>query len=83
MTQSLLFHTIGGNRSEGCVGDVRLCLAVADAWPGRAFDQADQLVAPVALRSGELDEFVDVTEYCSALGCAGDGDTATASELEF
>lgn len=57
-------------------------LALSDARPGSAFDHADELVAPVAMGAGEFDEFVDLTQYRSALRCAGDGDAASAPEFE-
>ena len=46
------------------------------------FDHADQFVAAVALGACVFDEFVHAAEDGSALWCAGDGDPASAPELE-
>ena len=45
-------------------------------------DDLDELVAPVALYAGEVDEFLRTGDDGASLGCAGDGDAEAAPELE-
>ena len=45
-------------------------------------DDLDELVAAVALLAGEFDELSCSLDDGAAFGCAGDGDSAAAAELE-
>jgi hypothetical protein len=46
------------------------------------FDDLDELVEAVALVAGEVDEFFGSLDDGTAFWCAGDGDSASAAELE-
>ena len=45
-------------------------------------DDLDELVWSVALEAGEVDEFFGACDDCALFWGAGDGDAATAAELE-
>lgn len=57
-------------------GDRELCRA------GDAVDDADQLVAFVAVFAGELDEFTSTGGKDAAVGGSGNGNPAAAAEFE-
>src|SRR5262249_42699491 len=42
----------------------------------------DELVRPVALETGEVDQLLGAADDGASFGCAGDGDAAAAAELE-
>jgi hypothetical protein len=45
-------------------------------------DDLEELVEAVAVVAGEVDELLRPLDDGSAFGCSGDGDAASASELE-
>jgi hypothetical protein len=45
-------------------------------------DDLDELVGAVEVAAGECDELSGLLDYAPAFGCAGDGDAASAPELE-
>src|SRR5262249_17228122 len=63
-------------------GAPRNTAALAPRALAEVFDDLDELVRPVALETGEVDQLLGAADDGASFGCAGDGDAAAAAELE-